>query len=72
MIAWTPENVARITAGLEPAQPRKPRVHVNAERIPYLFMQDVVRHMRDGAGIDRAMLLSGIDADDALTAWRTS
>jgi hypothetical protein len=59
-------------APLPTRAPHAPRVHVNPERIPYLFMRDVTRHMRDGAGIDRAMTLAGIDADDALTAWRMS
>lgn len=63
MIAWNPAP--------EPT-PTAPRITVDPERIPTHYMADVVRHMRDGAGIDRAMLLAGIDADDALTAWRQS
>ena len=51
--------------------PRNPRpLTVNPERIPTLFMADVVRLMRDGLNVDEAMLRAGIDADDALTAWR--
>jgi hypothetical protein len=50
---------------------RAPRpLTVDEERIPTDYLAGVVRHMRDGIGIDDAMTLAGIDADDALTAWR--
>ena len=52
---------------------RRPRpIVVNEEAIPTLYLADVVRLMRDGFGIDYAMVRAGIDADDALTAWRTA
>ena len=52
---------------------RRPRpIVVDEERIPTLYLADVVRFMRDGLGIDDAMVRAGIDADDALTAWRTA
>ena len=52
---------------------RRPRpLSVDEAAIPAVYLNDVVRHMRDGLGIDDAMTLAGIDADDALTAWRTA
>ena len=51
---------------------RRPARHVDEERIPTVYLADVTRLMRDGRGIDEAMLLAGIDADDALAAWRAA
>ena len=52
---------------------RRPRpIVVNEEAIPTLYLADVVRLMRDGFDIDDAMVRAGIDADDALAAWRTA
>ena len=63
------------TAAPEPyeGRHRRPRpIVVDEEAIPTLYLADVVRLMRDGFGIDDAMARAGIDADDALTAWRTA
>jgi hypothetical protein len=75
VIAWAPAPEPTTTT---------PRVVVAPERIPTLYMADVVRHMRpgslalnpaligDGLDIDDAMRRADIDADDALTAWRAA
>ena len=50
---------------------RHPRpIRIDPESIEDNYMAAVVRHRGDGLSIDDAMTLAGIDADDALTAWR--
>ena len=73
MTRWDADTATRFAAPTKRPGRHRPRgVQVNEERIPTLFLADVTRLMRDGLGIDDAMLLAGIDADDALTAWRAA
>lgn len=73
MTRWDADTATRYAAPAKRPGRHRPRgVQVNEERIPTLFLADVTRLMCDGLGIDDAMARAGIDADDALAAWRTA
>ena len=69
MTLWTTPTPGPI---VHQGKHRRPARHVDEARIPTVYLADVTRLMRDGRGIDEAMLPAGIDADDALAAWRQS
>ena len=74
MIVWrgTDTRIPAAPPAYEGKHRRPAPIVVDEEAIPTLYLADVVRHMHDGLGIDDAMVRAGIDADDALTAWRVA